>query len=363
MSKTGRNDPCPCGSGKKYKKCCAFKHEAERRGVLPDTAGAFITNAPADKPFPHADASWPIERAYVPVADVWRATGLGLAGVVRRQPNGLLTQVLFTISLLDRGLESIIGKCDMQEGEPESFLESIRQDLFPFEDGPAAVASQFIWGAREMSESHGVGFPPDQSLPYLASVPQPPGTRRDWLETFSGAGCLSPRPLIELIRHMPSPEVAGERMELAVRTTLDFKLDNPASMLARLSSSSPNARGFRFILAEPVDQQGACCFHWARPVPPGTRSMAPVRDGLQIQAGLELRDDNLSVVGLSLSMVARLVSDLKNEFGASIKLVGAEWEDPNRLAEPLPGSMRERLAAWLRPDGLTRNSGARRFSS
>lgn len=21
--KTGRNDPCPCGSGKKYKKCCA----------------------------------------------------------------------------------------------------------------------------------------------------------------------------------------------------------------------------------------------------------------------------------------------------------------------------------------------------
>ena len=22
QAKTGRNDPCPCGSGKKYKKCC-----------------------------------------------------------------------------------------------------------------------------------------------------------------------------------------------------------------------------------------------------------------------------------------------------------------------------------------------------
>ena len=22
-TKVGRNDPCPCGSGKKYKKCCA----------------------------------------------------------------------------------------------------------------------------------------------------------------------------------------------------------------------------------------------------------------------------------------------------------------------------------------------------
>jgi hypothetical protein len=27
MEKVGRNDPCPCGSGKKYKKCCLDKKE------------------------------------------------------------------------------------------------------------------------------------------------------------------------------------------------------------------------------------------------------------------------------------------------------------------------------------------------
>lgn len=27
--KTGRNDPCPCGSGKKWKKCCAAVAVAE----------------------------------------------------------------------------------------------------------------------------------------------------------------------------------------------------------------------------------------------------------------------------------------------------------------------------------------------
>lgn len=27
--KIGRNDPCPCGSGKKYKKCCLKKHQEE----------------------------------------------------------------------------------------------------------------------------------------------------------------------------------------------------------------------------------------------------------------------------------------------------------------------------------------------
>jgi len=30
--KTGRNDPCPCGSGNKYKKCCLEKEETNLRG-------------------------------------------------------------------------------------------------------------------------------------------------------------------------------------------------------------------------------------------------------------------------------------------------------------------------------------------
>lgn len=29
MSAIGRNDPCPCGSGKKYKKCCLIKQEQQ----------------------------------------------------------------------------------------------------------------------------------------------------------------------------------------------------------------------------------------------------------------------------------------------------------------------------------------------
>ena len=29
-TKVGPNDPCPCGSGKKYKKCCMLKDEAEK---------------------------------------------------------------------------------------------------------------------------------------------------------------------------------------------------------------------------------------------------------------------------------------------------------------------------------------------
>ena len=32
--KIGRNDPCPCGSGKKYKKCCLPKNEVLLQGAV-----------------------------------------------------------------------------------------------------------------------------------------------------------------------------------------------------------------------------------------------------------------------------------------------------------------------------------------
>ncbi len=35
MVKVGRNSPCPCGSGKKYKRCCEKKEAALKRTVLP----------------------------------------------------------------------------------------------------------------------------------------------------------------------------------------------------------------------------------------------------------------------------------------------------------------------------------------
>jgi hypothetical protein len=38
MAKIGRNEPCPCGSGKKYKQCCLAKDEAAARAAEPVTA-------------------------------------------------------------------------------------------------------------------------------------------------------------------------------------------------------------------------------------------------------------------------------------------------------------------------------------
>ncbi len=34
MAEVGRNDPCPCKSGKKYKKCCEAKDQTKEHNVL-----------------------------------------------------------------------------------------------------------------------------------------------------------------------------------------------------------------------------------------------------------------------------------------------------------------------------------------
>jgi tetratricopeptide (TPR) repeat protein len=53
MSETGRNDPCPCGSGVKYKKCCLAKDEAAAamarpRGAVRLRGGEFIVECRPD---------------------------------------------------------------------------------------------------------------------------------------------------------------------------------------------------------------------------------------------------------------------------------------------------------------------------
>jgi tetratricopeptide (TPR) repeat protein len=46
MAKIGRNDPCPCGSGKKYKRCCLAKVEEAERAERQALAAAAVEPHP-----------------------------------------------------------------------------------------------------------------------------------------------------------------------------------------------------------------------------------------------------------------------------------------------------------------------------
>ena len=47
MAKIGRNDPCACGSGKKYKKCCLASDEAAARAARPAQSTAVAARRPS----------------------------------------------------------------------------------------------------------------------------------------------------------------------------------------------------------------------------------------------------------------------------------------------------------------------------
>jgi len=47
MAKIGRNDPCPCNSGKKYKKCCMASDEAAARAARPAQPAAVPARRPS----------------------------------------------------------------------------------------------------------------------------------------------------------------------------------------------------------------------------------------------------------------------------------------------------------------------------
>jgi hypothetical protein len=53
--KTGRNDPCPCGSGKKYKQCCLGKGGDEQRSGAAQSIADEIAAAAAEQPFASLD--------------------------------------------------------------------------------------------------------------------------------------------------------------------------------------------------------------------------------------------------------------------------------------------------------------------
>ena len=51
MAKRGRNDPCPCGSGQKYKRCCLPQDEAAERAAAAEHEAALAREAELPRAF------------------------------------------------------------------------------------------------------------------------------------------------------------------------------------------------------------------------------------------------------------------------------------------------------------------------
>jgi len=77
----GRNDPCHCGSGRKYKVCCLAKDEADARAARAQSAAA----APADATAAPARAETPVHtRPPKATQQPWKRSAMNTHGFQRR---------------------------------------------------------------------------------------------------------------------------------------------------------------------------------------------------------------------------------------------------------------------------------------
>jgi len=110
--KIGRNEPCPCGSGKKYKHCCLDKHEAARQAKDPEQAENLRAKEKEQKRLIKN-----IEKAFGLLSSRKYAEAIRLAlNLINNYPDE------------DR-LHDIVATCHLYAGECEEAIEICRRRL------------------------------------------------------------------------------------------------------------------------------------------------------------------------------------------------------------------------------------------
>jgi len=266
-----------------------------------ETVNGHTYAASDPEPLPEGVAAWPIVSAYVPVRDVWRATGLGIAGVVRQRPDGAHESAFFMLDLYDHGLLGAFGKSGTL-AEIDGLLVSSSSHLPPFERGLVELAAEFAWGARMFARSHGVEFPPAMER-HFALMPRPEGASRGWLRRFAGPGGLTPLDLVRVLRENPPPEAVPEGKELVVPTEATFSSTDMERALVALRGTTPE-----FLASGSGESE---VFTWERPDSLGRLNPLRLLGGRKTAGSVRVRSGRIVAQAQALSLMARLIVRLR----------------------------------------------------
>ena len=153
--KPRRNDPCPCGSGKKYKKCCLPEERLQAPG------DSFWSHAGRMYRLQHAE-DYLVEDCYL--NSDWREKGVAQIVVTRTQENGKSMVGVFLVDIFCLGVKNAF--CN--EGLT---ISQIEDKLLPGcyqNEEPARVginyAKEIIYGAVDYSRNLGFEPHPDFEL-------------------------------------------------------------------------------------------------------------------------------------------------------------------------------------------------------
>ncbi len=153
--KPQRNDSCPCGSGKKYKRCCLPKESDQApRGSIWSYAGQIHRIQDADR--------YPVEACYLDTD--WKERGLGRIVVIRSQENGRAMVGVFLVDVFCLGVKDAF--CN--EGLTRRQIEDELLPRYYQNDKPTRIginyAKEIIYGAVDYARSLGFEPHPDFEL-------------------------------------------------------------------------------------------------------------------------------------------------------------------------------------------------------
>jgi SEC-C motif len=152
--KPQRNDPCPCGSGKKYKKCCLPKEREQTGDSLWGYAGKIHR-------IQHAD-DYPVEACYLN-AD-WKQQGLARIVVTRSQENGKIMVAAFLVDTFCLGVKNAFCNEGLGRRQIEAqLLPGYYQNEEPTRVGINYV-KEIIYGAVDYARDLGFDPHPDFEL-------------------------------------------------------------------------------------------------------------------------------------------------------------------------------------------------------
>ncbi|MGC9308802.1 MAG: SEC-C metal-binding domain-containing protein [Thermoplasmatota archaeon] len=131
--KVGRNDPCPCGSGKKYKKCCLQREREMERNER-----EHIDNLPLH------------------TTSITRQPGSRFILIARKKANGNLAFIAVLVDEWKMGLKDCFGSYNA----PQNRVQDIKTRL-PHQDASLEACKKLIKRGLQIARTVGTQIPPE----------------------------------------------------------------------------------------------------------------------------------------------------------------------------------------------------------
>lgn len=284
-------------------------------GIFRVSIAKLVSGAIAEEDRP--DPAWPVLKAYIPEQECWNIGGIGSAGVVQEQPDGLYCLTWFYLSLSLKSIEFAWSKKDLTQEDLDAFIDEMWEMVPPWQESSLDMASRYIWGVYALGEEEGIIQ--EEIEPYLGIIPKPEGEQVQWgVRLLYGAELTSPK-LAKIIAACGSPKELPEGKEFAVRTVITYRISEPRVIVKKFAELT------EFAVEEKVHGQ-EWTISWLKEYPEGSEQQLKNEEKVRrVLATITINGGVLKAEAHTLNAAVMVAQVLRRYVGDQISYEGVAW--------------------------------------